>query len=265
MPAVYAHYLFGKKVYKALPEAEKKMVRQGKDAFLIGLHGPDLLFYYRPFGKNRINQQGTRMHRELAAGFFEKGKEEYEKDHDPVLRAYLYGFLCHFILDSAWPPYISCYMEEHGLGHLEIETDFERYLFEKSGHDPLCYVPTHHLISRRHTREQISRMFENVTPKQIDVCIKMFRRIIAFFICASPVKRRILRTVSRVTGQDKELGGLIMDGIVHPGCGESNDFLEERMEASVETAVQEIVNYSRVLEGKGLLSIRLYRDYEETI
>ena len=59
MPAVYAHYLFGKKVYKALPEAEKKMVRQGKDAFLIGLHGPDLLFYYRPFGKNRINQQGT--------------------------------------------------------------------------------------------------------------------------------------------------------------------------------------------------------------
>ena len=92
MPAVYAHYLFGKKVYKALPEAEKKMVRQGKDAFLIGLHGPDLLFYYRPFGKNRINQQGTRMHRELAAGFFEKGKEEYEKDHDPVLRAYPVSF-----------------------------------------------------------------------------------------------------------------------------------------------------------------------------
>ena len=53
--------------------------------------------------------------------------------------------------------------------------------------------------------------------------------------------------------------------LFHPGCGESNDFLEERMEASVETAVQEIVNYSRVLEGKGLLSIRLYRDYEETI
>ena len=114
------------------------MVRQGKDAFLIGLHGPDLLCYYRPFGKNRINQQGTRMHRELAAGFFEKGKEEYEKDHDPVLRAYLYGFLCHFILDSECHPYISCYMEEHGLGHLEIETDFERYLLEKSGHDPLC-------------------------------------------------------------------------------------------------------------------------------
>ena len=79
------------------------------------------------------------------------------------LRAYLYGFLCHFILDSECHPYISCYMEEHGLGHLEIETDFERYLLEKSGHDPLCYVPTHHLISRRHTREQISRMFENVT------------------------------------------------------------------------------------------------------
>ena len=100
MPAIYAHYLFGKKVYQRLPQPEKEVIRKGKDAFLIGLHGPDLLFYYRPFGKNRINRQGTRMHQELAAGFFDKGKREYEKDQNPVLRAYLYGFLCHFILDS---------------------------------------------------------------------------------------------------------------------------------------------------------------------
>ena len=265
MPAVYAHYLFGKEVYRELPEKEKEAVRRGKDAFLIGLHGPDLLFYYRPLWKNRINQQGTRMHRETAADFFDRGKAQYERDPDPALRAYLYGFLCHFILDSECHPYIGCYMEEHGLGHLEIETDFERYLLEKQGHDPLDYVPVHHLISRRHTREQISRMFEDVTPRQIDICIRMFRRIIGFFVCASPAKRRLLRAVSRITRQDKGLGGLIMDGLAHPACEESNAFLEERMEASVTAAVQEIVNYSRVLDGKGLLSARLYRNYEETI
>ena len=265
MPAIYAHYLFGKKVYQRLAQPEKEIIRKGKDAFLIGLHGPDLLFYYRPFGENRINRQGTRMHQELAAGFFDKGKREYEKDQNPVLRAYLYGFLCHFILDSECHPYIGCYMEEHDLGHLEIETDFERYLLEKNGHDPLRYVPVHHLISRRRTREQISRMFEDVSPRQIDTCIRMFRRIIAFFVCRTPMKRALLRTVSHVTGQDKGVGGLIMDGVPHPSCRESNRFLEERMEISADTAAQEIKNYSRVLDGTGLLSARLYRDYEETI
>ena len=160
------------------------------------------------------------MHRELAARFFsEKGKEEYEKDHDPVLRAYLYGFLCHFILDSECHPYISCYMEEHGLGHLEIETDFERYLLEKSGHDPLCYVPTHHLISRRHTREQISRMFENVTPKQIDACIKMFRRDYrVFYLRVSGEKENTADSIPcHRAGQG--IRRIDHGRIVHPGCG----------------------------------------------
>ena len=64
MPAAYAHYRFGKEVYKELPENEKEWIREGKDAFLLGLHGPDLLFYYFPLSKNRINQQGVRLHKE---------------------------------------------------------------------------------------------------------------------------------------------------------------------------------------------------------
>ena len=44
MPAAYAHYVFGKKVYAMLPKREKELICEGKDAFLLGLHGPDLLF-----------------------------------------------------------------------------------------------------------------------------------------------------------------------------------------------------------------------------
>ena len=43
MPAAYAHYVFGKKVYAMLPKREKELICEGKDAFLLGLHGPDLL------------------------------------------------------------------------------------------------------------------------------------------------------------------------------------------------------------------------------
>ena len=112
MPATYAHYVFGKKVLKKLPESIRQEVRQGEDAFLLGLHGPDLLFYYYPVSKNRINQQGVAMHQELAAEFFDRGRSLWRKEQDPALRAYLYGFLCHFILDSECHPFINQYVEK---------------------------------------------------------------------------------------------------------------------------------------------------------
>lgn len=265
MPATYAHYAFGRKVFEKLPREEKQVICKGKDAFLLGLHGPDLLFYYYPFGKNRINQQGSQMHKEIAADFFDKGRSNYRREKDQVLRAYLYGFLCHFILDSECHPYINYYMEENNLGHLEIETEFDRYLMEKNGMNPLKDIPVKHLISRKHTRKQISSMFYKVSPRQIGICICSFRRIIRFFACRTSFKRIVLRMLSRVTGQDKNIGGLIMDGKVHQGCGESNRFLDERLEHSVQIAVDEILKYSRVLDLGGLLSERLYRDYEELI
>ena len=96
MPAVYAHYKFGKKVYRALPEDVRRLVRENAPAYWLGLHGPDLLFYYRAMGKNRVNQLGVRMHRESARFFFEKARRVYRKRPSYVLLSYLCGFLCHF-------------------------------------------------------------------------------------------------------------------------------------------------------------------------
>lgn len=45
MPAAYAHYVFGKKVFQELSGTEKEIIRKGEDAFLLGLHGPDLLLF----------------------------------------------------------------------------------------------------------------------------------------------------------------------------------------------------------------------------
>ncbi len=263
MPAVYAHYVFGKKVFRALPEKERILIRRRKDLFLLGLHGPDLLFYYKPVRKNRINQMGRRMHRELAAEFFEKGRMEWEKRKSEGLRVYLYGFLCHFILDSECHPYVNCYMEEKQVGHMEIETEFDRYLMELDGYDPLEYLPVHHLISRSGSRKEIVRMLDGVSEEQVLACVRGFRKTIAFFVCRSRRKKNVLRNFFRLIGEEKGIGGLIMDGEVNLDCQESDLFLEERLEKAVLTAVEEIGNYSSVLDGEGLLSARLYRNYEE--
>ena len=105
MPSTYAHYLFGKKVLAALPDALASAVRQERALYDIGLHGPDLLFYYKPLGSNAVNRIGFGMHAEPAEKFFVSAAE-IVKSGTPADAAYAYGFVCHFALDAACHSYI---------------------------------------------------------------------------------------------------------------------------------------------------------------
>ena len=62
MPSTYAHYRFGQEVLKELPNDIKKIIIENKELYDIGLHGPDLLFYYLPLKTNEINSIGYNMH-----------------------------------------------------------------------------------------------------------------------------------------------------------------------------------------------------------
>ena len=70
MPSTYAHYIFGQQIRGRLSGYERKVIDKYPELFNIGLHGPDILFYYRPLGKNKVNQLGSRMHSESGAKFF---------------------------------------------------------------------------------------------------------------------------------------------------------------------------------------------------
>ena len=58
MPTTYAHDLFGKEVYKRLPSDMKALIRRHGDLYRIGLHGPDILFYYMVSKNPEIPSQG---------------------------------------------------------------------------------------------------------------------------------------------------------------------------------------------------------------
>ena len=58
MPSTYAHYRFGKDVLGRLPAKQKQDIQAHPDLYNIGLHGPDLLFYYKPISHNPVNQLG---------------------------------------------------------------------------------------------------------------------------------------------------------------------------------------------------------------
>ena len=46
MPSTYAHYLFGQEVYRELPAQLQTIIDHHRSLYHIGLHGPDIFFYY---------------------------------------------------------------------------------------------------------------------------------------------------------------------------------------------------------------------------
>ena len=101
MPTTYAHYKFGKEVISALPRPLQSSIENNRELFDIGVHGPDLLFYYKALMKNPVNTQGYELHDKMADEFFNNAIEVIKKAEDPAAaRAYIYGFICHYALDS---------------------------------------------------------------------------------------------------------------------------------------------------------------------
>lgn len=123
MPTTYAHDLFGKEVYKRLPSDMKALIRRHGDLYRIGLHGPDILFYYM-VSKNPVTQFGIEMHHEKARAFFEEGMRQVRRNDDEALFAYLLGFGCHYILDSACHPYVNKMAAEGVIPHIVLEKEF---------------------------------------------------------------------------------------------------------------------------------------------
>ena len=71
MPSTYAHYRMGKEVAEELTGEAWHTLSMYRQLYLIGLHGPDILFYYKPLKSNVINGIGYGMHCRPGVEFFE--------------------------------------------------------------------------------------------------------------------------------------------------------------------------------------------------
>ena len=146
MPTTYTHFAYGQEMLQLLPERIEKVLRPCEDYYNIGVHGPDILFYYRAFSKNKVNQYGVKVHREPMKTFLEHAFKVYEKQKQKEEAfAYLAGFMTHFILDSSCHPYIRRRIAETGISHTEIERDWDVLMMRKDHLDPMVYKAACHI------------------------------------------------------------------------------------------------------------------------
>mgnify|MGYP000039626627 CR=1 FL=1 len=219
MPSTYAHRRFGADVLVQLPRELREKITPYRPLYDMGLHGPDLMFYYRALQSNPVNRLGNAMHEQPGRVFFTRarGVVNTARNKNAAL-AYALGFVCHFALDSTCHPYVERYTRESGVSHCEIETEFDNQLMREDGLDPMHFFTAGHI---RPNRE--------------------FAKIIAPFY--SPVKRWVVLTALKAAGTYDVMHGLVANLQPNPRCEASSKELEALYQQALPLAVRLITEY----------------------
>ena len=255
MPSTYAHYRMGQEVRSCLGETEKKIVETYPELFSIGLHGPDILFYYHPILKNEVKRIGHEMHEKSGKDFFQAAAKvvHSEKEKDAYL-AYLYGFICHFALDVTCHGYIGEKEAASGLSHSEIETEFDRMLMVEDGLDPIRKKLTDHIVPSMENAEIIQEFFDGVDSAHMKKALDGMITCHNILLAPSKGKRFVIHTLMRLAGCYENLHGLMVNYEKNPQCKDSSEKLGTLYTDAKELAIRLIHEYQDYLDGKGKLN-----------
>ena len=62
LPSTYAHFCLGRETARLLTPEPLEAITRYPQLYSIGLHGPDLFFYYKPLSKNPVSRLGHEFH-----------------------------------------------------------------------------------------------------------------------------------------------------------------------------------------------------------
>lgn len=292
MPTTYAHYRFGRDVYKCLPQRVQEMIRSHGGLYNIGLHGPDLLFYYKVLQKNPVNQTGFAMHDRPGKEFFEQAalvmqkkssRQLYRDSPRHNLRTksgqrspasfgsfiasskytYVFGFLCHFALDSNCHPYVEYMVRETGISHSEIEAELDRDLMLRDGLNPMTCRPTSHLKARLFYGGIIAKFFPSITASQILTSIRSMRLCCNLLAPSGKKLRFVIRFLMKGGHLPKAVREMVIKERPNPACAPITRELERRYLTAIPTAAELIVNFIEHVEEGAPLDERLNHTFGE--
>lgn len=248
MPTTYAHYKFGEEVISALPRPLQNAILNNREVFDIGVHGPDLLFYYKALTANPVNRQGYELHDRPADLFFRHAADVIRSAEDPAAsRAYIYGFICHFALDSECHPYVEKMIQQSGISHSEIEMEFDRLLLKEDYLNPVRYLPTGHIRPSARNAEVIAPFFEDLTPELVQKSVRGMLFYLKMLHAPGMMKRKILFGGMKIAGQYEDKHGMVMSLQPNPACREYCRILKRQYAGAVPLAAGLIIQYQKLL------------------
>ena len=251
MPTSYAHYKFGQEVRSRLSGKVAEIIAEYPQLFNLGLHGPDLLFYYNALKKNKVNSTGFGLHEYSGRYVFERAaKVIKEHNMDKAHQAYIFGFLCHYSLDVSCHGCVNAFDATGIAGHLEIEAEMDREMLVRDGKNPLSTILTGHLVGSRENAEVIKDFFPGITTEEIEKTIKDMIFYLNFLVAPGKFKRWLFVTGLKLVGKYEQFGGLMINLEKNEKCAETVNRLLDLYEDAIGLAVKLIQEYPLYLSGE---------------
>lgn len=186
MPANYAHHRFGKQVLPTLPADVRQCIGHFRRMFDVGLHGPDIFFYYNPLMKTAVGDLGSKFHQQSGQEFFSRACTAATSE---AAQAYLYGLLGHYCLDAACHPYIQKLVDIGEAKHVALESEFDRFLLALDGEpSPHTYDMSKRFKLTRGECMTVAEFYPPATGANVSHCTKVMAFSVKFL--ASPNRER---------------------------------------------------------------------------
>ena len=111
MPSLTTHTIFGKEVYKKMPDKTKDIIKDSFPIYNIFNQSHDILYCYSfdPKNSKRIKRIAFEAHHYYTKDFIiniVKYIKEHKLENNSDAIAYLYGTINHYVLDTICHPYI---------------------------------------------------------------------------------------------------------------------------------------------------------------
>ena len=194
MPANYAHHRFGKQILPTLPADVRQCIQRFRRMFDMGLHGPDIFFYYNPFLKTAVGDLGGKFHMQTGQEFFPTACAAANSE---AARAYLYGLLGHYCLDSVCHPYVQQIVDIGEATHVALESEFDRYLMALDKvPSPHTYDMSKHFKLTRGECMSVAEFYPPATGANISQCVNIMA--FASKLLANPKRDRTEKLLRRI-------------------------------------------------------------------
>ena len=194
MPASYAHYRFGKLLLPNLPADARQTIQRFRRMYDVGLQGPDFFFYYNPFMDTATGKLGSVFHRQTGQEFFPVACRAATSE---AAKAYLYGLLGHYCLDSICHPFVNRLVKIGEAKHVPLESEFERFLLTLDGAaSPETFDMSKHLDLTRGECMTVAAFYPGTTGGKVAQGIRFMALSTRFL--AHPNRARQTRILQKI-------------------------------------------------------------------
>lgn len=261
MPAGYAHKKFGAHVFQSLDADTRGLIRRHLPYYLIGLHGPDILFFYYPEANGSLAAYARILHHSPFGEFLTHAKAVLKRQPDDEKLVYLYGVLCHLYLDAFCHPYVEQAAEKYGVTHGKLEMELERYLLEQDGWNPLTFPTTAHIGISRQYAHHIAPFYEGVSERQIVRCLTGYRLVSTATRRSDPLSRKAVCGLMSALGWEHKVASVVMSKQPSSLCRPAVKELVRLFTAAQEPAREAVAQLSRTLFAEELPEYAAYTFY----